>query len=70
MNEMRNFGAIAATESGAGLTVLKSESLITNRPLKTDVLMGNGKWEMANSMGFSHFPSPISHAGCVFQHAN
>jgi hypothetical protein len=30
MNDIRNFGAIAATESGAGLTVLKSESLITN----------------------------------------
>jgi hypothetical protein len=27
--------------------------------------MGDGKWEMAKSVGFSHFLSSISHSGCA-----
>jgi hypothetical protein len=30
--------------------------------------MENGKWEMAKCSGFFHFPFPICHSGCVFQH--
>jgi hypothetical protein len=30
--------------------------------MKKGGLMGNGKWEMEECMGFSHFPSPIQDA--------
>jgi hypothetical protein len=34
----------------------------SRRPLKKGGLMGNGKWEMAKCIEFSHVPSPIQDA--------